>query len=199
MKEGAVTLSTGGMILFGNQRLGELLGAPLEKIVGTGFKRFFTQDQWPGLDLVMACQTSAASRAEFTLLAVDHSLIPISISLTNIELDEGAGHVLGAVITDLTEQRVMEERLSQAQNSQLLAFSRSQQVDLRPVDTTALILSMEDRLLRTLGADIEIQFASGYSDTTALNDTVGLKATVLLKPLTIEKLASELENAILVW
>ena len=236
MKEGAVTLSTEGIILFGNQRLAEMLGAPLEKIVGTGFKRFFTPDQWSSLDLVMACQTSAISRAEFTLVALDHSLVPISISVTDIELDEGAGHVLGAVITDLTEQRAMEARLSQAQKmeavgqltgglahdfnnllqaicgnlsliklrphdhdrigrwadnglkaaargakltSQLLAFSRSQQVDLRPVDTTALIRGMEDLLLRTLGADIEIQYALDDAGVAVMADHTQLELAVL--------------------
>ena len=236
MKEGAVTLSTEGVILFGNQRLAELLGAPLEKIVGTGFKRFFTQDQWPALEQVMACQSNATSRAEFTLVASDHGLIPISISVTDIELDEGAGHVLGAVITDLTEQRAMEARLSQAQKmeavgqltgglahdfnnllqaisgnlsliklrpndqdkigrwaenglkaaargakltSQLLAFSRSQQVDLRPVDTTALILGMEDLLLRTLGADIEIHYALDDAGVAVMADHTQLELAVL--------------------
>ena len=236
MKEGAVTLSTEGLILFGNQRLAELLGTPLEKIVGTGFKRFFTQDQWPGLDQVMACRSSATSRGEFTLAGSDHSLIPISISVTDIELDEGAGRVLGAVITDLTEQRAMEARLSQAQKmeavgqltgglahdfnnllqaisgnlsliklrphdqdkisrwaenglkaaargakltSQLLAFSRSQQVDLRPVDTTALILGMEDLLLRTLGADIEIHYALDDAGVAVMADHTQLELAVL--------------------
>ena len=236
MKEGAVTLSTEGVILFGNQRLAELLGAPLEKIVGTGFKRFFTQDQWPSLEQVMACQSNATSRAEFTLVASDHGLIPISISVTDIELDEGAGHVLGAVITDLTEQRAMEARLSQAQKmeavgqltgglahdfnnllqaisgnlsliklrpndqdkigrwaenglkaaargakltSQLLAFSRSQQVDLRPVDTTSLILGMEDLLLRTLGADIEIHYALDDAGVAVMADHTQLELAVL--------------------
>ena len=236
MKEGAVTLSTEGIILFGNRRLAELLGAPLEKIVGTAFKRFFTEDQWPGLDLVLACRSSATSRAEFNLVGTDHRLIPISISVTDIELDDGAGRVLGAVITDLTEPRAMEARLSQAQKmeavgqltgglahdfnnllqaisgnlsliklrpqdqekisrwadnglkaaargakltSQLLAFSRSQQVDLRPVDTTALILGMEDLLLRTLGSDIEIDYALDDAGVAVMADHTQLELAVL--------------------
>ena len=236
MKEGAVTLSIEGIILFGNRRLAELLGAPLEKIVGTAFKRFFTEDQWPGLDLVLACRSSATSRAEFNLVGTDHRLIPISISVTDIELDDGAGRVLGAVITDLTEPRAMEARLSQAQKmeavgqltgglahdfnnllqaisgnlsliklrpqdqekisrwadnglkaaargakltSQLLAFSRSQQVDLRPVDTTALILGMEDLLLRTLGSDIEIDYALDDAGVAVMADHTQLELAVL--------------------
>ncbi len=236
MKEGAVTLSTEGIILFGNRRLAELLGAPLEKIVGTAFKRFFTEDQWPGLDLVLACRSSATSRAEFNLVGTDHRLIPISISVTDIELDDGAGRVLGAVITDLSEPRAMEARLSQAQKmeavgqltgglahdfnnllqaisgnlsliklrpqdqekisrwadnglkaaargakltSQLLAFSRSQQVDLRPVDTTALILGMEDLLLRTLGSDIEIDYALDDAGVAVMADHTQLELAVL--------------------
>ena len=236
MKEGAVTLSIEGTILFGNQRLAELLGTPLEKIVGTTFKRFFTQDQWPRLDQVMSRETGATSRAEFTLAAANGILVPISISVTEIVLDEGVDRVLGAVVTDLSEQRAMEARLSQAQKmeavgqltgglahdfnnllqaisgnlsliklrphdqdkitrwadnglkaairgakltSQLLAFSRSQQVDLRPVDTTALILGMEDLLLRTLGGDIEIHYALDDAGVTVMADHTQLELAVL--------------------
>ena len=42
----------------------------------------------------------------------------------------------------------------------LLAFSRQQSLDFKPIDVTQLILSMEDMLRRTLGAHITLTFAA---------------------------------------
>ena len=45
MKEGAVALSEEGVVLYGNRRLGEILDAQVEKIVGSNIKRFISDNE----------------------------------------------------------------------------------------------------------------------------------------------------------
>jgi nitrogen-specific signal transduction histidine kinase/ActR/RegA family two-component response regulator len=144
--------------------------------------------------------------------------------------------LLGAILTDLSEQRQMEERLRQAQKmeavgqltgglahdfnnllqaicgnlnliklrpddgaraqkwaekglqaaqrgakltSQLLAFSRLQQVDLKPLNASALVSGMLDLLRHTLGPGIEIVYALDDSDAAVLADQTQLELAVL--------------------
>jgi PAS domain S-box-containing protein len=236
MKEGAVTLSGDGVILYGNRRLGELLETPLEKVVGSNIKRFFASDGSARFDKLLATTGTEPSRAEFSIARRSGPPVPIYISLNDIVSDEGAPRLVGAVITDLTDQRAMEARLSQAQKmeavgqltgglahnfnnllqavcgnlhlismrpeyaagvrqwaenglkaadrgtrltAQLLAFSRSQDVDLQPINVTDLIGGMADLLFSTVGVDIDVQYALEESEISVLADKTQLEMALL--------------------
>jgi PAS domain S-box-containing protein len=216
MKEGAVTLSGEGVILYGNRRLGELFETPLEKVVGGNIKQFFAGDGFARFEKLLATAGTGPSRAEFSIKRRTGPPVPIYISINDIVSEKGAPRLIGGVITDLTEQHAMEARLSQVQKmeavgqltgglahnfnnllqavcgnlhlitmrpdyvsgvrkwaenglkaadrgtrltAQLLAFSRSQEVDLQPVNVTELISGMADLLFSTLGVNIEIEYS----------------------------------------
>jgi PAS domain S-box-containing protein len=236
MKEGAMTLSEEGIVLYGNRRLAEILDAPLEKIVGSNLKRFFSEHQARRLGKMMEFGSSAPSRSEFNIEGMDGALTPIYMSINELESDPGEPRLLGAVITDLTQQHEMEARLSQAQKmeavgqltgglahdfnnllqaicgnlslirlrpddvqrvqkwaenalkaaassakltSKLLAFSRSQEVDLQPVNARTLVHGMADMLLHTLGPGIEIRYALNDSTACVFADHTQLELAVL--------------------
>jgi PAS domain S-box-containing protein len=50
MNEGALTLSSGGVIMFCNQMFSEILGVPSEKIIGSSFARFILEADLPVFD-----------------------------------------------------------------------------------------------------------------------------------------------------
>ncbi|MDB5777061.1 MAG: hypothetical protein JWP38_3194 [Herbaspirillum sp.] len=236
MKEGALTLSDEGIILYGNRRLSEILDTPLEKIVGSNIKRYFSTDELARLESLLATKGSEPLRAEFLAQRPDGSTIPIFISLNDIVCEESAPRLIGGVITDLSQQQEMEARFNQAQKmeavgqltgglahdfnnllqvicgnlslikmkpddlasvkkwadnglkaanrgakltSQLLAFSRSQQIDLQPVNATALITGMSDLLLRTLGTDIDIKYDLHEAGISVLADKTQLELALL--------------------
>ena len=52
------------------------------------------------------------------------------------------------------------------------------------------------KIARSNGYNMPVIFASGYSNTEALNDAVGFKANVLLKPFSVQALVIELEKAL---
>ncbi|WP_233245124.1 MULTISPECIES: PAS domain-containing hybrid sensor histidine kinase/response regulator [unclassified Caulobacter] len=63
--------------------------------------------------------------------------------------------------------------------AQLLAFSRSQQLDLQPVEVDALIAGMDDLLTRTLGHTVEVRMALDAGDARAKADANQLELAVL--------------------
>ena len=62
---------------------------------------------------------------------------------------------------------------------QLLAFSRSQRLDLRPVSLNGLVLGMNDLLARTLGQSVSIRMALDEGEPWALADTNQLELAIL--------------------
>ncbi|MBI1682895.1 hybrid sensor histidine kinase/response regulator [Caulobacter hibisci] len=63
--------------------------------------------------------------------------------------------------------------------AQLLAFSRSQQLDLQPIEVDALIAGMDDLLTRTLGHTVEVRMALDAGDARAKADANQLELAVL--------------------
>lgn len=115
MKEGAVTLSEEGVILYGNRRVGEILGTSFEKLVGSNIKRYFSAQDNKRFDQLLKAQGTEPSRAEFTVQQPQGSSVPVYISVADIVSGEKEARLIGGVISDLTEQHAMEARFSQAQ------------------------------------------------------------------------------------
>lgn len=63
--------------------------------------------------------------------------------------------------------------------AQLLAFSRAQKLELRPVAVVPLITGMEDMLQRTLGPMVHITVAPGPDEVAAMADPTQLEMAVL--------------------
>src|SRR5690606_18155428 len=66
-----------------------------------------------------------------------------------------------------------------ALTQRLLAFSRRQTLDVRPVDVAAVITTMEDLLHRTLGENIELEVTSSADLWRGLTDSNQLESAVL--------------------
>lgn len=120
MKEGAVTLSEEGVVLYGNRRLGELLGTPLEKIVGSNIKRFFAGDNLAKFNALLSTLGPEPSRAELQVQREGLSGISIYISINHIVSDTGSPRLIGAVLSDLTQQHELEARFAQSRKMEAL-------------------------------------------------------------------------------
>jgi signal transduction histidine kinase len=93
---------------------------------------------------------------------------------------------------DMIQRRTQEERLlRQARlaaeaaeraaklTHQLLAFSRTQRLRLRPVDLNALILGMNDLMIRTIGPQVRIETRLSPEDPWAMADENQLELAIL--------------------
>jgi PAS domain S-box-containing protein len=63
--------------------------------------------------------------------------------------------------------------------AQLLAFSRSQKLELKPLDVSALLLGMRDLLARTLGPAFDISIDAGDAALGVMGDETQLELAVL--------------------
>ena len=98
MREGAATLTTDGMVLFGNQALARLLNCTLQKIVGQPFADFLSLSDRPRLAALL--QEREGGRIAGHLQTVDGGRIPVSYSASRMLVDEQP--VVLLLITDLS-------------------------------------------------------------------------------------------------
>jgi PAS domain S-box-containing protein len=108
MSEGAVTLSADGVILYGNIRLAEMLGRPLDQVLGSALRNYLPPEDQQALDSVLAQSRTAPSRMEINLKTGEGRLTPVYLSASRLQ-SEGAEMVFCLVLTDLTEQKSHEQ------------------------------------------------------------------------------------------
>ena len=107
MSEGAATLSADGVILYCNLRLAEMLGRPLDQVMGSALRDYLSTPDQQALDAILAHARTAPARREFHLKASEGCLLPVYLSASRLQSD-GAEMVFCLVLTDLTEHKSQE-------------------------------------------------------------------------------------------
>lgn len=235
MQEGALSMSPEGVILYGNQRLCEILQQASARVVGREFFEFVTPAERARFLEFLAASADAAVRGDFNLLAQDGSVFPAYLSFRALDEDTLGSPIICGIVTDLTQQRLMEARLSQAQKmealgqltgglahdfnnllqgikgsldliihrsdsprvpawaeaglkaadrgakltAQLLAFSRSQKIELKPLVINEVIVEMTDLLKRTLGSGVLIHLELEPTQHWVLSDPTQFELAIL--------------------
>jgi PAS domain S-box-containing protein len=100
MREGALTLSADGTILYCNQRFAELMGRAAERIAGHSLAEFVHADDLPTLQRVLY---SESCRADVHLATAVDALTPVQLS--SIALSIEGVRTVAVVVTDLTHER----------------------------------------------------------------------------------------------
>lgn len=117
MKEGAVTVSADATILYCNHAFSEIIGHPLDQIIGRSVYEYVPRSERDRFDSVYRHPLDGPTKMEMQLRAADGHLIPIFAS-ANI-FQEGSTTVC-MVITDLTEQKRQEEIVSAGRLAHLI-------------------------------------------------------------------------------
>jgi two-component system, cell cycle sensor histidine kinase and response regulator CckA len=117
LQEGAIIASARGEILYCNQRLGELVLLPLERLIGSPLLRCVAPEDQELAAGLLRHGCNAAQRAELSLLDTTGSRRPVQLSVAPYDSD--GAHALCIVVTDLSEQRrwetlVADERLARS-------------------------------------------------------------------------------------
>jgi two-component system CheB/CheR fusion protein len=118
MTEGAITLNKEGIILYCNSRFARMLNIPLENMIGSYFKNFIPVESKQSFECIISRGWKEECKEELCLISTEGKVIPVLISLTTLELDEGT--VLSLIFTDLTRQKQIEKQLRE-KNEQLEA------------------------------------------------------------------------------
>jgi PAS domain S-box-containing protein len=109
MQEGAATADTTGVILYSNRRFAELMGLPLERVIGSSVRDVVTAPDRPALERLLRAAGAGTTRAELTFAAGPGQAIPVYLCASPLPEDPG---MLCLVATDLTEQKRNEEILA---------------------------------------------------------------------------------------
>ena len=105
MSEGAVTLVQDGTISYANRSFAEMLGRPLEQLIGTAVKDYVAEVDRALFDRLMQdCSAGGGSaHGELSVMASDGRLVPAYMGLNMLLVGDLSS--ICVVITDLTEQK----------------------------------------------------------------------------------------------
>jgi PAS domain S-box-containing protein len=138
INEGAGILAPDGDILYGNQQLAEILGAPLERLVGTCISDYVEAADRELMMALLEHGRQSASKGEVSLRNRYGVIVPAYLSFRSFNLEEAPGAVC-LVVTDLTQQKRQEAILAEEQLSRAI-FEQAEAV--------ILVVDAEGRILR---------------------------------------------------
>ena len=109
MKEGAVTLNQDEIILYSNSQFASMVDRPLSEVIGVPFGRFIPERCKADFQKLMKTGWNADSKGEIFLKNSKDKSIPVLLSFTSLELEEGTS--LSVILTDLSAQKETERQL----------------------------------------------------------------------------------------
>jgi PAS domain S-box-containing protein len=111
MKEGAITLSITGLIVYCNDAFASLLGKRAGQVSGTPLQQFILQTD---ITLFESLLSSAhGGRLVLTLVGAGHTEVPVNLSLSPLPENAG-GRVICGIVTDLRQLRQSTQELADA-------------------------------------------------------------------------------------
>jgi two-component system, sensor histidine kinase and response regulator len=115
MSEGAVVLDEGGVILFGNGRLGEMLAKPMGQIVGSCLAQYVAPTDQDILDSFLDRGKRGNSQNELHLIKGDGTRLPVHASIALFE--SGSLRASCLILTDLSARYCVEAELRLARET----------------------------------------------------------------------------------
>ena len=116
MKEGAMTLTSEGVILYANRCFAEMLKTPLEKVIGSTIHAWIAPDYLEVFLALLQEDTAEKRHEELVLTSGDGTLVPVYLSVNSLTV-EGMPNCFGLVVIDLTEQKKSNELILAAEKA----------------------------------------------------------------------------------
>jgi phosphoserine phosphatase RsbU/P len=112
MNEGAATVSTSGVILNANPRLGSMTGQDASELIGTPVLDLIVEAHRPAFVRLLDVTVGESARGEVDLTGSGGTIVPVLLAVSGFDLD---GMLLRClVLTDLTTQRAAESQAAEA-------------------------------------------------------------------------------------
>ena len=138
INEGTGILALDGDILYANHKLAEILGTPLERLVGTCICDYVEAADRELLMALLSHGRQGGSKGEVSLRNRYGVIVPAYLSFRSFNLEEAPGAAC-MVVTDLTQQKRQEAILAEEQLSRAI---------FEQVEAVILVVDPEGRILR---------------------------------------------------
>jgi len=109
MHEGAVTLIEDGTILYCNSSFANMVGLPLQKVIGTLFENYIGESSKEHLKTLLRHESVNALKEEVIVQASDNKTIPALMTVNAFSLHDI--FILSIILTDLSTQNENQEKL----------------------------------------------------------------------------------------
>jgi PAS domain S-box-containing protein len=113
MNEGAVSLSTDSLILYSNRNFAGILGLPETNMTGASLADFILPQMRDRFLMDLEEARERAVRREYTLHLEGGRDVPVLISFAKLQPQTNS---ISVIVTDLTAQKELEEKLRQAKD-----------------------------------------------------------------------------------
>ncbi|TLY50535.1 MAG: PAS domain S-box protein [Gammaproteobacteria bacterium] len=152
-----------GIITDVNRQMCELTGVPRAELIGTPFKRYFTEPQRAEDGIRKVLTEDRVTNYELTVNARGGRQTVVSYNATTFRSVDGKLKGVFAAARDITEQKRLEEDLRQAQNYTRSLIEAS--VDaLMTVDPEFRIMDVNDQTVRLTGFNREDLIGSPFPE-----------------------------------
>jgi PAS domain S-box-containing protein len=165
MSEGAVTVGSDGMILYGNRRFAEMAGTDLSKLIGSKLQTYFARQD--GARLGTALLDFGISRFQAQMLDTQSGTVSVSVSSQRLSGDRNE-NIVCVVVSDLTDfeaartadtdaHLALQQRLAELQKSEHRYHSLLDTMSegLIEIDESPSLTYVNPRFTEMLGYPVE--------------------------------------------
>lgn len=145
MLEGAMTLSSKGIVLYCNPYIAHLLNKPLELLIGDFFLPHVSESKRGDFQWLLKAALRTAGKGEFSLLRSDGMEVPVYVSASSYSI--AGNQYICLVITDLTLQK---------KNEEIVAAEKLARSILENATEAIVVCDMEGMITHTSGAFNEL-------------------------------------------
>lgn len=143
ISEGAATIAADGTVLYCNQRLADLLGIPLEQIIGNPVAKLAAAEAKHVFEALFGrARSGQPGKAELDFQAAQGNPIPVYVSLREMKPVEPAA--LCMVVTDLRERKKSDELIAAGKLASSILESAAEAIAV--CDETGRIFSANQAL-----------------------------------------------------
>lgn len=122
INEGAAVVAADATIVYSNRRFADMVGVPLERVIGSSFYQFVSEPVCPVLEELQGEKGAGGYRRECELSSANGATVPVQLSVRPMTAD--GVRRLCIIATDISDRKLAEEKLLASERQLRLIFDQ---------------------------------------------------------------------------